>query len=87
MTDAKRWFELTCRHCGGRFVEMAKLLFHRCPGRSEAQNCRNGLPCSHGRKQGRDDAQNWRRGRARRRTKGKVAGKAQGIFQAAEGRR
>jgi hypothetical protein len=27
----KRWFELQCRHCGGRFVEMARLAFHKCP--------------------------------------------------------
>jgi hypothetical protein len=36
-TTAKRWFELECRHCGGRFLEMADLLFHRCPdGRTES---------------------------------------------------
>lgn len=35
---AKRWFELQCRHCGQRFIDMAKLLFHACPGRSEARN-------------------------------------------------
>jgi hypothetical protein len=33
---AKRWFELECRHCGKRFLEMATLLFHRCPGLSHA---------------------------------------------------
>jgi hypothetical protein len=32
---SKRWFELECRHCSGRFVEMKDLLFHRCPGSGE----------------------------------------------------
>jgi ribosomal protein L44E len=27
----KRWFEIECRKCGQRFVEMSKLAFHRCP--------------------------------------------------------
>ncbi len=36
MTD----YRLTCRHCGGRFVEMKDLLFHRCPGRADEQNSR-----------------------------------------------
>jgi len=31
MTEAKRWFELECQHCGQRFLDMAKLLFHHCP--------------------------------------------------------
>jgi hypothetical protein len=34
MTD----YRMTCRHCGGRFLEMANLLFHRCSGQSDAQN-------------------------------------------------
>jgi predicted nucleic acid-binding Zn-ribbon protein len=34
MTD----YRMTCRHCGQRFLEMAKLLFHRCPGQGNAQN-------------------------------------------------
>jgi hypothetical protein len=29
---SKRWFELECRRCTSRFVEMKYLLFHRCPG-------------------------------------------------------
>lgn len=29
---AKKWFELECRHCRGRFVEMKDLCFHPCPG-------------------------------------------------------
>ncbi|MGD0950448.1 MAG: hypothetical protein ABSA52_23900 [Candidatus Binatia bacterium] len=37
MTDSKRWFELECRHCGQRFIDMAKLLFHRCPGQGQQQ--------------------------------------------------
>jgi hypothetical protein len=35
---SKRWFELECRHCRQCFVDMAKLLFHRCPNRPDAQN-------------------------------------------------
>lgn len=40
MSYAKRWFELECRRCGQRFVDMAKLLFHRCPGRGDAVNAK-----------------------------------------------
>ena len=38
MTATKRWFELECRHCGQRFFEMVRLLFHACPSRPDAQN-------------------------------------------------
>jgi hypothetical protein len=48
MSEAKRWFELECRHCRQRFVDMGKLLFHRCPRRADAQNRRQ----SHGRRTG-----------------------------------
>jgi hypothetical protein len=30
-TTAKRWFEIECRRCGQKFIEMSKLAFHRCP--------------------------------------------------------
>lgn len=37
---AKRWFELECRHCGQRFIDMAKLLFHRCPSQGDVHSGR-----------------------------------------------
>jgi hypothetical protein len=36
-TTAKRWFEIECRKCGQRFVEMSKLAFHRCPAEEREQ--------------------------------------------------
>ena len=40
MSDTKRWFQLECRHCGQRFIEMVGLLFHSCPGRGDAVNAK-----------------------------------------------
>jgi hypothetical protein len=37
---AKRWYELTCRGCGGRFVKMVDLLFHPCSARNDARKGR-----------------------------------------------
>lgn len=37
---SKRWFELECGHCGQRFIEMTKLVFHRCPGQGNARRAR-----------------------------------------------
>jgi len=31
MRGERRPSELECRHCGQRFLEMVKLLFHPCP--------------------------------------------------------
>jgi hypothetical protein len=36
-TPAKRWFEIECRRCGQRFIEMIKLAFHRCPAEERLQ--------------------------------------------------
>jgi hypothetical protein len=38
--SGKRWFELECRHCGQRFIDMVRLLYHACPDRPDAQNRR-----------------------------------------------
>ncbi len=46
--NAKQPFELECRQCGQRFLEMVKLLFHRCPGLSDAHRG----PQSHERRAG-----------------------------------
>ena len=51
MTDAKRWFELRCRHCGQRFVEMTRLVFHRCPAQGDAHRS----PQAHERDAGQPD--------------------------------
>ena len=40
---SKRWFELSCRRCSGRFVEMKDLLFHRCPWSEEPKPQRRKL--------------------------------------------
>ena len=37
---AKRWFELECRHCGRRFIETVKLVFHECPTGDAARAAR-----------------------------------------------
>jgi hypothetical protein len=37
MGGARQWFELECRHCGQRFVDMARLLFHPCPSNPNAE--------------------------------------------------
>jgi hypothetical protein len=36
MTD----YRMTCRHCGGRFLEMVDLLYHACPNRPDAHKGR-----------------------------------------------
>lgn len=33
-------YRLTCRHCGGRFVEMVDLAFHPCPPQSDTHKSR-----------------------------------------------
>jgi hypothetical protein len=33
-------YAMTCRQCGGRFVEMADFLFHRCPGQAASRPVR-----------------------------------------------
>lgn len=33
----QQWFELACRRCGGRFVEMKDLVWHRCPGSTSSE--------------------------------------------------
>jgi hypothetical protein len=37
MCGARKWYELECRHCGRRFLEMRELLFHPCPSNSNAR--------------------------------------------------
>ncbi|HSQ04070.1 MAG TPA: hypothetical protein VLN59_08545 [Burkholderiales bacterium] len=36
----KQWFEIECRKCGQRFVEMSKLAFHRCPAEQQESSAR-----------------------------------------------
>lgn len=30
MSEGKHWYAMECRHCGQRFMDMAKLLVHPC---------------------------------------------------------
>jgi hypothetical protein len=40
----KQWFELECRRCGARFVEMKDLVWHRCGG-AHPSHASEGQPC------------------------------------------